>query len=183
MVKRNALTKEIVRELLDYDPETGVLTWRVRSSKWFDYDAHRCAVWNARFSGKPAGSVNAYGYVVTSILAHRYPAHHLIWLWMTGSLPQGEVDHEDHDRANNRWANLKDAGGSENRKNKTRYSNNKSGVTGVAWCDRTSKWRASISISGRTRYIGSFGTKDEAVAARKAAEVRLGYHQNHGRAA
>lgn len=178
--KRRQVTQALVRELLDYDPTTGVLVWRVRSSKWFDNDDHRCAVWNARFSGKVAGSINAHGYVVTSVLGYRHPAHCLIWLWMTGEWPKGEIDHGDHDRTNNRWLNLSDAGALANRKNKRLYASNSSGVPGVAWENSAGKWRARINVNGQTKHLGLFEDMPAAVAARKAAETKFGFHKNHG---
>ena len=110
----DALTQRIVRELLDYDPDTGVLTWRWRARKWFGSDRIWHS-WNAKHAGKRAfTAIDTYGHAHGSLLGHLYRAHRIIWLWMTGRWPTLEIDHLNHRRDDNRWCNLEDAPGEVN---------------------------------------------------------------------
>lgn len=102
------LTQEIVRELLDYNPETGVFTWRPRDRKWFNTDRIWNS-WNAKLAGKPAGTPHRSGYIWIGLNGKLLAAHRLAFLWMAGAWPTRQVDHRDRDRANNRWTNLRDA--------------------------------------------------------------------------
>ena len=96
---------------------------------------------------------------------------------LTGAQPKGEIDHINGQRADNRAANLRDVDKAENQKNAARRSDNTSGVTGVYW-DKTSKrWRATL----RSTTVGGFERKEDAVAARLAAQRAHGFHENHGR--
>lgn len=176
------ITRELVREFLDYDAETGVLTWRSRDRKWFKTN-RAWNTWNTRFSGQRAGGNNGVGYIEVRAAGGRHLAHRLIWLWMTGEFPEHEIDHGNHARDDNRWANLQAVSNSENRRNMSRRYDNTSGVTGVCWANRESKWRAGIKANGLNRFLGYFADKNDAIAARKAAEIKHGFHANHGKRA
>jgi hypothetical protein len=76
---------------------------------------------------------------------------------------------------------LRDVSNQENQRNKSRQSRNTSGVTGVHWHKRDKKWIARIKVDKKDLYIGMFDTFEEAVAARKEAEIKYGFHENHGR--
>lgn len=169
------LTAAEVRELLDYNPETGVLTWRSRDRSWFTHD-RSYNVWNAQFAGTTAGSVSGEGYLAIKLLTRGYKAHRVIWLWMTGAFPSGQIDHIDHDRLNNRWTNLRNVSAADNSRNHTRHRTNTSGIPGVGWLARNRKWMARVG----DEYLGVFDTFDEAVKVRRAAELAAGYHKNHG---
>lgn len=173
------LTQEIVKEFLDYDPETGKLTWRERDRKWFTSD-RTCNSWNVRFPRKEAfTSLNNGGYLEGKILGKYYKAHRVIWLWMTGEWPKEQVDHINHDRTDNRWCNLREASRLENYRNQSQYKNNKSGCTGV--CKQGLKWYTQIAVDGKNVYLGRYNSYDDAVAIRKEAEVKYGFHNNHGK--
>lgn len=177
------LTQEIVREFFDYDPETGELTWCERDRKWFQTD-HAWNIWNTQNAGKPVGCVDGCGgYVSLRIFNRSHRAHRIIWLWMTGEFPAASIDHENHNRSDNRWSNLREATGAENNKNQSIRSDNTSGVVGVCWHRKASKWSAQIKVGGNNFHLGLFTEKHEAIAARKAAEISHGFHPNHGVAA
>lgn len=175
-----SLTQEIVRELLDYDPGSGCLTWRERDRKWFKTDRVRRA-WNSRYAGKPAGYIDNRGYVGVRIFNRAHAAHRVIWLWMTGEFPAAGIDHKNHVKDCNRWSNLRSATQSENCKNTSLSRRNTSGVLGVFWHKGKSTWAAQIVINKRTVNLGFFHDKNAAVAARKDAERLHGFHPNHGR--
>ena len=179
-------SQEVLRQLLDYVPETGKLYWKERPFSMFRDGAqsaqHNAAIWNAKNAGREACSSTANGYLETSL--HRTPvlAHRVIWKMVTGEDAQS-VDHIDGDKSNNRFVNLRGVTQIENGQNQVLRKNNTSGVMGVYWSKPHNKWIARLNYKYKTIYIGIFETFDEAVAARRAAEREYGLHPNHGRAA
>ncbi len=185
----NILTQKTLKELLHYCPETGSFTWMKRSScrfsvgKWSPQ--HRANNWNAMYAGKEAGHLEVRGYVTITLtvdgVEKRYRAHRLAVLYMDGYFPSDDTDHENHVRNDNRWINLKCATNKENHKNMSLPANNTSGVCGVSWNKKANKWRARIGIDGKEENLGSFSDKNHAIDARLIAEVKYGFHKNHGR--
>lgn len=174
------LTAEVARSILSYNKKTGSFTWKRRAKKWFASE-WAWKVWNKRFAKKPAlVSVDSTGHFYGSIFGERYPAHHIAWLIVHGVFPDGEIDHINGDAGDNSISNLRDVSHGENLKNQRMRSTNTSGVMGISWNQRENKWRAYIHNSGREKHIGYFKEKDAAISARKAAEIALGYHANHG---
>lgn len=173
------LTQATVRELLDYNPETGTLKWRARGQGWFRSESRR-KWWNTCYSGCDAGQVRLDGYVLLSIFNQRYFAHRVIWLWMTGAWPTEHIDHVNHLPGDNRWRNLRAASRQENMRNQSLSKSNASGVVGVGWSRHDGKWRARLKVGGRDIHLGLFADKASAIHARKAAEREFGFHENHG---
>lgn len=171
---------ETLRELFDYDPDTGVLTHRPRSVGWFSADRFASA-WNARFAGKVAGSVGGKGYCQVNVQGRVMQAHRVAWVIMTGEVPD-EIDHINGDKSDNRFANLRAVSHQENGRNLKRARNNSSGVTGVGWNKRFGKWQARIKVAGRSKSLGYFDSLTRAKEARRIAEKVHGYHANHGAA-
>ena len=164
------LTQERLKDLLDYDPETGIFTWRdTRSNR----ARGRQAGW--RRTG-PSGKT----YIQIQVDDRSYLAHRLAFLWMEGSFPEADTDHEDGDGANNRWSNLKRVNRQQNQRNQRRSGINTSGVTGISWAKQRGKWYAYINVEHRMINLGLFLSKGDAIAARKAAELEYNYHPNHG---
>jgi hypothetical protein len=150
---------ETVRKLFDYDPDTGRLTWKVRT-------AIRVRI------GDEAGTADYQGYRKVGLKGKEYYAHRLAWLWMTGEWPE-VIDHINHDKLDNRWCNLRDVGYEENNKNKAK-------AIGVCWYKDRNMWRSYITVDSNRIDLGSFEDKEEAIAARRAALVEYGFHSNHG---
>lgn len=174
------LTPADLRRLLIHDPVTGVLIWRERGPEMFGdggYSAERRAsLWNARFAGREAGS-NCNGYRRIHITPHDIMAHRVAWAMAYDRWPEGEIDHINGVRTDNRIVNLRDVSRMVNGRNMARSRRNKSGVTGVFWDARRSRGTAVI----RKKYLGAFTSIDEAIAARRTAERDLGFHENHGK--
>lgn len=172
---------DLLRELLRYEPETGKLFWRERAST----SENRSWVrqWNARYADKEFGHVStSNGYRNGAIFNIRYRAHRIAFALTMNVWPEGEIDHINGNRADNRWLNLRAVSRAENARNIKRHATNTSGVSGVVWHKASNKWSATIGASaGRSSYLGLFANFDDAVAARKAAETHRGYHPNHGR--
>lgn len=154
----NPLTFEEVRALLSYDPETGILRWKVRAS-------------NRVRAGDRAGSIDGReGYRRIRIGGRNYKEHRIAWLLQTGKWPAEQIDHRNGVRWDNRFNNLREATNAENGRNGDLRSSNTSGVPGVDWYARVGKWRARITLHGRQKYLGYFDSFDTAAAARKNAE-------------
>lgn len=167
--------------LLRYDGETGRLFWLPRSRDLFPTD-HSWKTWNTRYADEPAfTSKNGCGYLHGAIFGKNYAAHRVGWAIHHGRWPDGEVDHINGDRSDNRMANLRDVTTIENRRNQIRSAANASGVTGVHWCNTWNRWIARIGNKGKMRTIGNYANFDEAVAARLNAERELGFAEGHGK--
>lgn len=144
------LTAERLRDLLDYDPGTGVFTWRHRPTERRQ--------WNGRYAGQSAGGFRPDGYLIIGLAEYGlFRAHRLAWLWMTGEWPKEQIDHIDLDKANNAWANLRDATPRENSRNVRMQCRNKAGLKGVSWHKLRGQWRAVIGHEGKYTHLGLFG--------------------------
>jgi len=177
------ITPEIIRELLHYEPSTGVFTWRERNRKWFASEGS-CKSWNKRLAGSRAGHVwaNEKGYQSRRIgvLGKSFLEHHLAWMYMTGKPAPDEIDHINQDATCNKWENLRASSRNQNTKNNSMRKNNTSGVNGVYWNKKNKKWQAYIGIKGRKRYLGLFAELDEAAMEAMESRAELGFSPIHG---
>jgi len=171
------LPVKIIRELLNYDPDAGTFTWKERGMKYFETDVSR-RIWNTRFAGKPALCTLAHnGYMYGAIFGENWSTHRIAWLFHTGKVPR-EVDHINGDRKDNRIVNLREVDRTANCRN-MRIRRNTSGAVGISWHRKGQAWVARLG----SKHIGLYKNFEEAVAARKAAELANDYHPNHGRMA
>jgi hypothetical protein len=152
-------TQGRLRELFDYDPMTGIVTWRVSTS-------NRVKV--GMRAGTPSGN-----RLLVSCDGIQCKLHRVIWKWMTGDEPPEQIDHEDTDGHNNRWENLRAANNSLNSANRRVQSNNRSGLKGAYYHPSSGLWQSRIQRDGVDYPLGYFATKELAHAAyaRKAAEL------------
>jgi len=163
------ITHKYLKEVLNYNEDTGLFTWAVRKGP------------NA-MKGDMAGSINnKHLYYTIKIDNKKYYSHCLAWFYVHGYYPENEVDHINHNQQDNRICNLREVDRSENCRNRRKPKNNSSGVTGVYFHNGNKRWRAVINIDGKQKTLGSFVDFSEAVNARKNAEVLYGYHENHGK--
>lgn len=170
------ITLERAHELFAYDKATGHLTWRV------DRTTGRGRV-HVR-AGDRAGSLNqALGYRYINVEGRQYPEHRLIFFIVEGRWPQPTVDHKDHDRANNRWANLREATRFEQNQNTGARCTNLTGLKGVT-SHKSGKFQARIVANGKARHLGTFDTEVAAHQAYcRAARVEHREFANTGNAA
>jgi hypothetical protein len=165
----NLSVDELVR-VLSYDSASGEFIWLGPKK-------------NGTKDSRVAGAINpSNGYHLICINGLNYYSHRLAWLYMMGEWPAEDVDHLNHIRTDNRWSNLRAATYIENGKNISMPKLNTSGRIGVSWHNKRGLWVAKIGSGGKPIFLGDFKTFDEAVAARAAAEVKHGFHTNHGRA-
>lgn len=159
------LTAQRLRELLHYDPEAGVFTWRVdRSIK--------------TKAGAVAGGPMVRGDHAICIDFRKHKTHRLAWLYMTGEWPKHEIDHRDTDALNNRWENLREATSAQNKQNlRKAKGRNRCGVLGVYLHGQNKlgadRWRARIRVDGTTVHLGLFDSAELAHAAYVSAKRRL----------
>jgi len=187
MSKRKPLPSvEIIKSRLRYDPQTGKCFWLPRPVSDFQATHNRSpeAVakwWNGRFAGKEAGSKQNNHYTCR-INGKDYFLHRVIWVLVCGKDLDGDIDHINGDGFDNRLRNLREVEVRENTRNAKRRKDNRSGMTGVGYYAPKNMWRARINDNnGKTVTLGYFKTKEEAMVRRRQAEIRYGYHDNHGR--
>ncbi len=153
------LTVELLRNVLSYNADTGKFRWLVSRGK--------------RKAGDVAGKHACNGYWRIKLFGKEYPAHRLAWFFFYGEWPDGQVDHINLDKIDNRIVNLRQATVSENQHNKHHQNNNTSGFKGVSKFKRTGRWRSEIMVDGHKHYLGSFATAEEAADAYAGAAMRL----------
>lgn len=156
---RKPLTQERLKELLHYDPETGVFTWKVDRYCGKNYNRLRTK------AGDTAGCLQSFGsgtkYITIRIDGRLYLAHRLAWFMITGEwVPL--LDHKDGDGENNRLDNLRRANKKQNSANSKKPSTNTSGFKGVYFSKAANKWVAQIRLEDKTRYLGLYATAKEA---------------------
>jgi hypothetical protein len=154
----SALTSERLREVLGYDPDTGLFTRRLARSGFQ--------------VGAVAGCLDGYGYTAIKIDGRLYAGHRLAWFWVHGIWPANNIDHINGDRADNRIHNLRDVPTSTNCQNQRRAQfHNKTGFLGVS--PNRGRFRAAIWLGGKYLHIGVFDTPEQAHEAYLTAKRRL----------
>lgn len=166
---------EYLRTRMRLDSDTGVFYWLPWAENF---------PWSQKFKGKAVGSNDKDGYRVLAIKhggkTHAVKLHRLAWAFHHGRIPDGEIDHINHSRADNRPSNLRLVGRGENTKNISWNSRNTSGFIGVSKSNRLGLWRARIRHNKKEVVVGHFSSPEEANQALIVARAAHGYHHNHG---
>lgn len=158
-----------LKESLSYDSSSGLFYWNRDAIKGSNLKA-----------GRVAGSKDAHGYVQINVQGCVLKAHRVAWAFVYGDWPSGQIDHINHDRADNRIENLRVVDNTGNHLNRPIQSNNKTGFVGVSKFKRTGKFVAYITSNGKRIHLGYFNLIEEAVKARDEANEKYGFHKNHG---
>lgn len=168
------LTYEEAKHFFNYDQKTGIVRWTE--------NVHNKS--NA-MPGDKVGGIGPVGYYCSQVRVNGRKefvyCHRIAWLLTHKKWPDGQIDHINGNRADNRLLNLRDVPLGENRKNMKKPKNNTSGHMGIGWDKSRNKWNVKIGVNGKTVNVGRFKELDDAIIARKAAEKEYGFHQNHGR--
>lgn len=147
-----------LRELLDYDPLTGVFTWRVRRGK--------------AVPGGVAGTPQNRGYLTIWVCGRRHLSHRLAWCYVYGDWPTDELDHINGVRDDNRIANLRAATHAQNHQNK-RAAMGRVGLLGASFDRARGKWESQIKLNGVRYFLGRYPTETEAHEAYVTAKRKL----------
>tara|TARA_B100001057_G_scaffold347350_1_gene348673 strand:- start:386 stop:1018 length:633 start_codon:yes stop_codon:yes gene_type:complete len=165
-----------IKEIMYYDSKSGFLYWKHRKNM--------SKTWNSRYANKKVKTNNVN---CSSILynGNRFNMvyHRLIWCRYYGEWPESNlvIDHKNGNRYDNTIENLRLVTQAENSKNRSTPKDNTSGHIGLYWRKEKKKWQVQIGLNGKIIHIGSFKNKEDAIKARKEAEKKYGFHENHGR--
>jgi HNH endonuclease len=166
----NEITAQQLRDALNYDPITGVFSWKTKRGRG-------CHV---RDAGSVAGTKTRGGYWAIQLDGRYYYAHRLAWLHVHGHWPQAQIDHRDLDRANNALTNLRCATNAENKRNSRPHADNASGRKGI-YLHVSGLWHATIMTEGTRQSLGYYRSPEAAHAAYTAAAIEQ--HGQFARAA
>lgn len=164
----HSLTADQARQHFMVDEETGQL---IRTK----------TVASNAVIGSVAGSLDKLGYLRVHVLGKKYSVHRIVWLVVRGEFPNGDIDHINGVKTDNRICNLREVSKMENQRNKALGKNNRSGFIGVSFSKRDNMWNAQIVIRKKAIHIGTFKTPDEANTARLEFSKKFNFHENHGR--
>lgn len=170
---------KILRTTFDYDPDSGIFTWKHRrldalmmENKIDDWQVKRL---NSRFSGKPAFTAKSTGgYHHCKLFGKTYLAHRAAWVMHTNNQPDF-IDHINGNTSDNRICNLRNVSKVQNSRNRRVSRNNVSGFTGVCFSTLSQKWHAYAYQLGKNIHLGFFESKEEAVQARMRHNNQHGY--------
>ena len=160
---KQKLTQKRLRELLHYNPETGVFKWNLLVGR--------------SVVGGTAGSLDKDGYRHIGINKKDYKAHRLAWLYINGYFPENQVDHINRKKDDNRFKNLREVSQTCNNRNMGNPCHNTSGVKGIVWHRGTKKWRAQLMVNKKMFHLGLYKDFLDAVCARLAGEQRLNWSE------
>ena len=132
------ITQQRLKEFLDYNPDTGVFTWR---ESYFPSKI-----------GKPAGGPFR-GYLRLMVDGKLYLCHRLAWLYVHGDWPTETIDHINGIKSDNRIKNLRAVSHMENCQNRPLRKDNSSGISGVCWDKSSNHWRATIAVNGKRKHL------------------------------
>ena len=154
------ITQNRLKQILDYDPDTGKFTWLIKKTG---------------IKRREAGHTRTDGQVTIGINGANYRAHRLVWLYVYGYFPENQIDHINRNPSDNRLCNLREVNQACNMANASKRTDNTSGIRGVATYGPRypGKWYAMITRFGKNHYLGSTYCKLEAACLRYAAEQCL----------
>ena len=161
------ITQQELKELLHYNPETGIFTWKVSTARRVS-------------SGDVAVTKRKDGYIQIKLNNELILSHRLIWIYMYGYLPK-YIDHINGQRDDNRIINIREVSNQQNSLNSKISKNNTSGIKGVYWDKSRNKWTVRLAIDGKGKFFRRFDDID--LAKLVIEEVRNKYHgkyANHG---
>lgn len=183
MTCKTHITADEIRKLVDYDPATGVLTWKPRTPDMFcakkHTAEHMCNTWNARYAGKSAGGLSksdGYIYLAFKVLGEsgRFLAHRIAWLIVNGRWPDRHLDHIDRNKTNNRISNLRECDEAQNGWNVGKNVKNTTGYKNVMRHSQSPNlFYVLLSFRGKPHYGGIFDSAEKAHFAAEQLRARL----------
>ena len=161
-------TRERLKELFNYNPDSGVIT-RLKS------------VSNNAKKGSVVNTKNARGYILVRVDYEQYLAHRLVFIYMGYDIEEKCIDHINHNKEDNSWLNLRVTCHKGNGRNQSKSISNYSGFTGVCWHKAGNKWESYINHEGKLIHLGLHSCFLDAIAERIRANKAFGFHENHGK--
>ena len=150
----NNLDSTYLREVLEYNPETGIFIWKFGNKR------------NTK-ANQIAGSIHPQGYRFIWLKDRNHRAHRLAWLYVYDVLPKLQIDHVNGIKDDNRIVNLRQATHAENQQNKH-------STKGYSWHKKRQAWESYIKINGKKFTLGYFKKEEDAQLARINAK-----HEHH----
>jgi HNH endonuclease len=180
MSDRYNISVEQLRQLIEYSPSTGLMRWKHRPADLF-VSQSAAKTWNARYADKPAFTAISGGYRNGAIFGVMYRCCRVAWALNYGKWPSGEIDHINGVKNDDSASNLRCVSHLENMQNIGTPKDNLSGAMGVIFDKSRGKWMAFIRLNKTQKTLGRFNDFESACLARKTAEIKYGFHENHGR--
>jgi len=150
LFKINETFELMLKEYLEYNPETGIFIWILKPNK-------RIKI------GDNAGSLSHTGYMCIKFKGKHFLSHRIAWFLTYKIWPDKDIDHINGNKKDNRIINLRLATKSQNKQNQIKPSkNNKTGYLGVYYIEKSGKYEAQIMLNYKTKHIGYFNTAEEA---------------------
>lgn len=157
---KRKITQDRLKQVLSYNEMTGHFVWTDPTG-------------NRVVKGSAAGCVSrSTGYLIIGVDGKRWAAATLAWIYVTGRMPNGVIDHISRDRLDNRFCNLRDATTAQNAANSSVHRDSQFGLKGIEAHPQTGKWRARICVNGRRMSLGLHETPEMAHAAYLAAAAK-----------
>lgn len=177
-------TQKEIKQVLDYDKETGIFTWKKRSIDDFrkaKYQKRCLDMWNLRHAGAQAGKDNGTGYLVFKLFGKTVLASRIAYIYVYGENIDGyEIDHINRNKQDNRISNIRKCNRKVNVRNSGKRKTNTSGVVGVYYNNHKCKWVATIFINLKKKELCSSHDFNRVVLARYNAELKYGYIKDSG---
>lgn len=161
VVRKSQIPIDDAKRDLHYDPETGIFTCKITGKS-------------------PMGTPHSQGYLCIYVTGEQFLAHRLAWAMSNNEQPN-TIDHINGDKSDNRLQNLRSVSAVENYRNQKKRARTKNDHVGVHWRDDRGTWLVRITVDKRSLYVGSYADLNEAITARREAEIKHGFHENHGR--
>lgn len=185
MAAAELLTIDELRQLVRYDPDSGVVFWLPRTVEHYANCAPQwregvCYKFNRNKAGKPAGGCYPNGYVGIEIRGREYKAHRVAWALVHGEWPTHDIDHRDGNRENNRIKNLRLAPGGINQRNAACRKDSRSGLSGVTWNKRKQKWRVRLKVDKVMHHFGAYSDLEQAKVVALEKRRELGFTERSG---
>jgi len=173
-ISRIIVTPDMVRDVLEYNHETGVMTWKERPVSMFKNEDFQ-KIWNTRFAGNTVGTRHTNGYLKVTINYKQLFVHRVAFAHYYERWPDKEIDHINNIRDDNRIVNLREVTRTENLENQSLISprNKSSGLLGVHWSDHVNNWVAHITTNKKIYHLGVFDDKYEAQKAYLSAKEKV----------
>lgn len=153
------IDQDTIKKLFYYNADSGILLWRKGNGR-------NVKPW------QQVKSQNKHGYFCVKISGKTYLAHRIVWCYIHGHFPIGDIDHKNRIRNDNRIVNLRDVSRTDNCQNISLPKHNKSGHIGVSWIKSHTLWTVYVKVNKKNKWLGYYKDLNRAIEARKKGEAQ-----------